>query len=173
VGRDQSRVDLPAGASLDLGAVGKAWAADRAARAASERTGAGVLVCCGGDVAVAGEAPAGGWRIRVAAHEGDGQGQDVIVRDGGLATSGWRVRAWRRGGRILHHILDPATGMPAPTWWRMASVAAATCAEANAGATAAMVLGGDAPGWLARQRLPARLVAEDGSVVLVGDWPPG
>jgi ApbE family len=37
----------------------------------------------------------------------------------------------------VHHIVDPATGLPADGPWRTVSVAAATCADANAAATAA------------------------------------
>ena len=88
-----------------------------------------------------------------------------------LATSGTESRTWRRGGETLHHILDPATGLPAVSPWAMASVAAATCAGANAAATAAIVLGDRAPSWLAGQGLPARLVHRDGSVVTAGSWP--
>lgn len=171
VGRGEGWLELPLGVSLDLGAVGKAWAADRAASAAANRLGTGVLVCCGGDVAVAGPEPPGGWTVRVTDTRMDGLGQDVMIFDGGLATSGWETRSWRRGGRRLHHILDPATGLPAVCRWQTASVAAATCAEANAGATASMVLGQAAPGWLAEQGLPARLTAADGEVVTVGAWP--
>jgi thiamine biosynthesis lipoprotein len=72
---------------------------------------------------------------------------------------------------MLHHIVDPRTGLPAAGPWRTASVAAANCAEANAAATAAIVAGEQAPGWLAAQSLPARLVAHDGSVCLLGGWP--
>lgn len=171
VSRGEGWASLPPGVTLDLGAVGKAWAADRAAAAAFARLGTGVLVCCGGDVAVAGPPPEGGWRIRVGEGVSGRAVQDVLVSDGGLATSGREARSWRRGGRLLHHILDPATGLPAQAGWRAASVAAATCAEANAGATAAMILGDAAPRWLAAQRLPARLVAEDGEIVTVAGWP--
>jgi thiamine biosynthesis lipoprotein len=171
VARAEGQVGLPEGVSLDLGAVGKAWAADRAATAAAGRVGAGVLVSCGGDVAVAGPAPAAGWRVRVSEGRGDPAWQDVLVSDGGLATSGRASRTWWRGGRLLHHILDPSTGLPAQTRWRTASVAAATCAEANAAATSCLILGDPAPDWLSEQRLPGRLVAEDGEVVVVGGWP--
>jgi thiamine biosynthesis lipoprotein len=71
----------------------------------------------------------------------------------------------------MHHIVDPRTGLPAAGPWRTASVAAATCAEANAAATAAIVAGEQAVPWLATQGLPARLVGHDGSVRLVGGWP--
>jgi thiamine biosynthesis lipoprotein len=164
-------VTIPDGASIDLGAVGKAWAADRAARAAAQRTGAGVLVACGGDVAVSGPSPAGGWRVRVAETTDSSPWQDIHVFDGGVATSGTGSRTWRRGGEVLHHILDPSTGLPAESPWVMASVAAASCAEANAASTASVVLGDAAPSWLDALGVPARLVRRDGTIVTVGQWP--
>ncbi len=169
--RDARTVALPSGASLDLGAVGKAWAADRAALAAAARIGAGALVACGGDVAVAGPDRADGWRVRVTELVDAGAWQDVLMFDGGLATSGTESRTWRRGGETLHHIIDPSTGLPAVSPWVMASVAGATCAGANAAATGAIILGDAAPSWLGAQNLPARLVHRDGSVITVGCWP--
>ncbi len=59
-------VRVPRGITLDLGATAKAWAADRGARAVYEAARCGVLVSLGGDLATAGAAPAGGWRIHVA-----------------------------------------------------------------------------------------------------------
>jgi thiamine biosynthesis lipoprotein len=169
--RDRRTFALPADASLDLGAVGKAWAADQAASAAAWRVGAGVLVACGGDVAVAGPALTDGWRVRVSEDVGATLWQDVQIFDGGLATSGTGSRTWRRGGEVLHHIIDPATGLPPVSPWVMASVAGATCAEANTAATCAIVLGELAPAWLRDRGLPARLVHRDGSVLAVGPWP--
>jgi FAD:protein FMN transferase len=72
---------------------------------------------------------------------------------------------------MLHHIVDPRTGLPAAGPWRTVSVAAATCAEANAASTAAIVAGDRAVAWLSGQGLPARLVARDGSVRFVAGWP--
>ena len=51
------------------------------------------------------------------------------------------------------------------------SVTAATCVDANTASTAAIVLGGDAPAWLAARRLPARLVNHDGRTQTVAGWP--
>lgn len=163
-------VRLPAGVSLDLGASGKAWAADRAASAAADRLGIAVAVDCGGDVAVRGPVPDGGWPVRVAADVHSDEWQDVVVFDGGLATSGTTARRWRRGGVELHHIIDPSTGLPARTPWSMVSVAAATCLEANAAATAALIMGARAPAWLDRCKLPARLVDVSGDVCFAGGW---
>ena len=163
-------LSLPAGVGLDLGASGKAWAADRAATAVASSLGVSVLVSCGGDIAVRGAAPEGGWPVRVALDVDADQWQDVVVFDGGLATSGTTSRRWRRGGVELHHIIDPSTGLPAQTPWAMVSVAAATCLEANAAATAALIMGDRAPEWLDDLELPARLVDARGGVRFAGGW---
>jgi thiamine biosynthesis lipoprotein len=167
-------IRLPAGAALDLGATAKAWAADLAAAELAGRYGCGVLVNLGGDLAAAGVAPAG-WRVRVTEHHRAGRelpGQTVTVRSGGLATSSRTVRTWRRAGAAVHHLVDPRTGLPAAPTWRCVSVAAADCVGANTAATAAMILGPDAPAWLADRGLPARLVAADRTVLTVAGWPP-
>lgn len=163
-------LQLPASTGIDLGASGKAWAADRAATTVAEKLGVAALVDCGGDVAVRGQAPAGGWPVKVAADVDTSDGQHITIYDGGLATSGTTARRWRRGGVELHHIIDPSTGLPANTCWAMVSVAAATCVEANAAATAALILDAQAPAWLAERHLPARLVGLDGAVRYTGGW---
>jgi thiamine biosynthesis lipoprotein len=167
-------VRLPAGVELDLGATAKALAADRAAAAAAAETGSGVLVDLGGDIAVAGAPPEGGWPVRIADDHAaplDGPGPVVSIGSGGLASSGTRVRRWATAGGELHHIVDPRTARPAVTPWKTVSVAAASCVRANAASTAAIVLGEDAPAWLRGQRLPARLAAEDGTVATLNGWP--
>jgi thiamine biosynthesis lipoprotein len=163
-------VRLSDGVALDLGASGKAWAADRCADAVATRLGVSVAVDCGGDIAVRGPHPSGGWPVRVSADIGADDWQDIVIFDGGLATSGTTMRRWRRGGVELHHIIDPATGLPAQTPWALVSVAAATCVEANAAATAAVLRGERALGWLDAARLPARLVDVDGGVHFAGGW---
>lgn len=165
-------ITLPPGVELDLGATAKAWAADVAATRIAERLGCGALVNLGGDLTIAGPAPAGGWRIRVTDdHAVSRGGQVVAVRRGGVATSSTAVRTWRRADQVLHHVLDPATGLPAKRIWRYVSVAGTDCVEANTAATAAIVLGRRAPDWLAERDLAARLVAADGSVTRVAGWP--
>ena len=160
--------------ALDLGATAKAHAADRAAASAARETGAGVLVSIGGDVAVAGPAPNGGWSVGIA-HDHRATGEAVAtciaLHGGGVASSGTRVRRWRTAAGSMHHIVDPRTGRPATSPWATVSVAAATCLDANTASTAAVVFGESAPEWLAGRRLPARLAAEDGRVVFVGGWP--
>lgn len=172
--RDTHTVRLRPGAELDLGATAKAFAADAIAGAAHLETGAAVLVSLGGDIAVAGHAPDGGWPILVTddhKRSADATGQTVAIGCGGLATSSTTVRRWHAGRIELHHVVDPLTGAPASPTWRTVSVAASSCVAANTASTAAIVLGAYAPAWLESRRLAARLVRADGSVLETGGWP--
>jgi FAD:protein FMN transferase len=161
---------VPGGVRLDLGATAKALAADRGAAAAASATGTGVVLSLGGDVAVGGTPPAGGWPVALGDDHAAPNGPVVALAGGGLATSSTTVRRWRRGDQVVHHILDPATGAPCPVVWRTVTVVASTCVQANIASTAAIVLGTGAPGWLARRRLPARLVRPGGEVETVAGW---
>jgi thiamine biosynthesis lipoprotein len=175
--REACRLRVPEGVRLDLGATAKAWTADAAAADIAGRTGAGCLVSLGGDVAVAGPAPEGGWRIRVEDVTGDpdappsGPCAAVTIADGGLATSSTRARRWQRGGTELHHLLDPRTGLPAAPAWRTVSVAAGSCVDANIVSTAAIVRGDAVWPWLRGLGVPIRLVSVDGRVFTTGGWP--
>ena len=171
---------LPPGIRLDLGATAKGVGADRAVRAVMSANGSagGVLVSLGGDIAVAGTPPRDGWPVTVAeepdpdgAPRGQRGGQLVRLPAGAVATSSVTVRHWRRSGAELHHIVDPRTGWPADGRWRTATVAAATCADANAASTAAIVAGARAGEWLAATGLPARLTGHDGLVRDLNGWP--
>jgi len=165
------RLRLPEGLELDLGATAKAVAADRAAALVAERLGVGVLVSLGGDIATAGRAPEGGWQVRVQDTDADPAAQVSMPAGTALATSSTVRRTWRRGDETLHHIVDPATGRPAEPVWRSVSVAAGSCAVANAAATATIVKGEAGLAWLSVQNLPARLVDRHGAVHLRSGWP--
>jgi len=170
----RSTVRLPEGVELDFGATAKALCADRAARSIADATGAGVLVSLGGDVAMQGPSPDAGWSLLITddhAAGTDADGAHVVVRSGGLATSGTTVRRWWRGVQEMHHLVDPKTGCPARERWRTASVAAGSCVDANIASTAAIVMGARAPAWLGARGLPARLVSPEGAVLRVAGWP--
>jgi thiamine biosynthesis lipoprotein len=168
---DGCELTLPAGTDLDLGATAKAWAADRLAERIAG-LGTGVLVNLGGDIATAGATPEGGWSVAITDRPDGGTIlQTVAIESGGLATSSTTARTWRRGGQVMHHILDPATGLPVPPQWDSVSVCAPTCLAANAASTAAVVLGVEAPPWLAATGLPACLLARTGAVVRLNGWP--
>ncbi|MBA3841491.1 MAG: FAD:protein FMN transferase [Actinobacteria bacterium] len=163
---------VPAGVELDLGATAKAWCADWSADLIARSTGSSVLVSLGGDIAVAG--PPAAWPIRIAEDHSAplaAPGPVVEITSGGLATSSTSVRRWQTDRGEAHHILDPRSGRPVPETWRSVSVAAPTCVEANVAATAAIVLGDEAPSWLEATATPARLVRANGRVSFVSGWP--
>jgi thiamine biosynthesis lipoprotein len=167
---DDGWLTVPAGVELDLGASAKAWAADWLAEQVAA-LGTGALVNLGGDLAAAGPVPDGGWPVEVSDRPDGCPVQVVAVEQGGLATSSTTARAWRRGGRPVHHVLDPRTGQSAPSDWACVSVAAGSCLEANTSSTAAVVLGAAAPAWLAERGVAALLVGRGGAEVRVGGWP--
>lgn len=170
---DPPAIRIAEGVSLDLGSTAKALAADRAAARAAVAVGGGVLVGLGGDIAVGGRAPDGGWPVGIAEdHDAPPEhGETISIVSGGVATSSTTVRRWSKGGRTLHHILEPRTGRPANGAWRTVSVCAATCVDANIASTASIIAGDEEAAWVEGHGLPARLVRQDGTIVRVGGWP--
>ena len=164
---------VPLGCTLDLGATGKAWAADLVARCIVEATGSDVVVSLGGDVAVDG--PDGNrvaWPVAVSEDvDAPDDAEVVMLPYGGLATSGTRSRRWVRGGTTRHHVIDPRTGQPTGGPWRTISATGISCVAANTASTAALIMAADAETWLNARDVPARLVAQDGTVVRTSRWP--
>ncbi|HWD54327.1 MAG TPA: FAD:protein FMN transferase [Acidimicrobiales bacterium] len=167
-------VRLPRGVRLDLGSTAKALAADRAAAKIAQTLGGGVLVSLGGDVAVSGPPPPGGWSIGIAresAAPAEEVEQVVAITRGGLASSATSVRTWKAGDRDVHHILDPRTGDAAAPYWVLVSATGASCVDANLVTTAAIVWGREALARLAGFNQSVRLVRADGEVFSVNGWP--
>ena len=98
---DGSTITLDEGIHLDLGGIGKGYAADRVADGLASV--GPCLVNAGGDLAVRG----GAWPVGVT------DDLTLELTRGGMATSGRDRRRWRRGGEELHHLIDPSTGRPA------------------------------------------------------------
>jgi len=156
---------LRAGMEIDLGGLGKEYAADRAAatcRACGVESG---VVDLGGDLCVIGPLPDGApWRIGLRDPLGGAEHvATLFVEKGGVATSGVSERFWSIGGRRYGHILDPRSGWPVEGPASV-TVAAPTCAEAGTAATIAMLKGAMAAAWLAATGLPHICVDENGAL---------
>jgi thiamine biosynthesis lipoprotein len=168
-------VRVPFGTHLDLGASAKAFVADRAVQRIAHALHTGALVSIGGDVAIAGTAPEGGWAIGIAPDSSqsvDDVDQVISIDRGAVATSSTSVRTWQRGPRRLHHIIDPATGECVRAYWTLVSISGDSCVDANAASTAAIVWGELAVPNLNVLGLPGRLVRHDGLTMTVNGWPP-
>lgn len=116
----------------------------------------GFMIELGGEVRVKGtwnigiEAPVPG--IRRIMHT-------VEVTDAALATSGDYRNVVERDGKRYSHIIDPRTGYPIDHDLASASVIADTCAEADALATALMVMGpSEARAFVERENLGVLLI---------------
>jgi len=141
-------IELEPGFRLDLGGIGKGYAADRVADLLA--VVGPCLVNAGGDLAVRG----GSWPVGVT---------DEVTLEltrGGLATSGRDRRRWIRNGEARHHLIDPATGLPAASTPLRVTVVAGSAAAAEVAAKIAF-LGGTVD-------LPHVIVTAAGRTVLAG-----
>lgn len=182
-----STLRLPrAGMEIDLGGIGKEYAADRAAAVLLAQGARYGFVNLGGDVRGLGVAPGdAAWSIGIArprahahahahAHGNDAQSMlgTLELRDGAVATSGDYERFFEAEGRRYCHILNPHTGWPT-VHWQSVSVAAPLCVAAGACATLAMLMPQEqALQFLAQQNLHALLVDANGKVWPLQPQPP-
>jgi thiamine biosynthesis lipoprotein len=147
------QVRLPiAGMELDLGGIGKEYAADRAAERCQAMGMAGGFVDLGGDIRVIGPRADGtGWRlgIRDPRDEHKLLGE-LTLSQGALATSGDYERGFEVDGRRYGHLLDARTGWPV-NHWSSVSVAAPNALAAGALATLGMLSGEQTPVMLEAQ----------------------
>ncbi|MBF0463158.1 MAG: FAD:protein FMN transferase [Magnetococcales bacterium] len=134
---------------LDLGGLGKEYAADRAVTLC---IGLGIrhgLVDLGGDLAIIGPHPDGTpWRIGIQ-HPGQADGVLAMLSlsEGGLASSGDYERGMTIAGQRFSHILDPRTGWPVQGLASV-SVVADRCLVAGSLSTIGMLKGAAGIPWL-------------------------
>ncbi len=163
---ETSAVVVPAGLGIDPGGIGKGLAADLVVTELLEHGTAGALVCLGGDLAAAGEPPAGdGWQVAVEdPFDASLELVRVALGAGGVATSSTLSRAWVQDGDRRHHVIDPGTGRPATTDLAAVTVFARAGWEAEAHATAALLSGAArAPAYLERHDLDGIVTTLDGT----------
>ncbi len=127
---------------IDLGAIAKEYAADRAAAVCSARGIAHGLVDVGGDLCTVGPHPDGrAWRIDLRHPRIPDAAMAVMpVDDGAVASSGCRERRVDDDGPRFGRVLDPATGWPS-RGLAAVSVMADRCLVAGSIATIAMLRG--------------------------------
>ncbi len=168
-------VTRPVGVLLDLGGLGKSWLVDRVAKRMVSAGGGGVIVNLGGDIAIAGESPGGGWPVRItddASLDPEAAGQMVHLSSGAIATSSRLTRRWLGSdGRLHEHLVgaDRTGGIGAGIV--TATAAAGTALEANVATLATLLAGARGVAVMARFGYPSLLRGADGTSVTLGGWP--
>jgi thiamine biosynthesis lipoprotein len=149
---------VPEGMELDLGGIGKEYAADRVLGLLMAQTTQPLLVNLGGDLVVSGaRADGSAWTVGIEAlgvQTSPDAAALLSLRAGALATSGDARRFVLKDGVRYGHILDPRDGWPVRGAPRSVTVAAPTCTEAGLLSTLAMLQGAGAEAWLAAQGVP-------------------
>lgn len=142
--REDESVRLAPGLRIDLGGIGKGLAADMLAGDLLFMGATGAYVSIGGDIAVAGDTPYGGWDVPLHHPDSDMPFDFHCLEAGGIVMSTTRMRRWSRAdGTQAHHLIDPATGAPAATDVVAVAVAALSAARAEALAKAVVVAGAE------------------------------
>lgn len=139
---DGLTVTMPAGFMIDLGGIAKGYIADQLADMVRKMGLSGTLNF-GGNVYAVGQKPDGSpFRVGLRDPQAADQTIAVIsVRDETVVTSGVYERGFVKDGVLYHHILDPKTGQPARTGLHSVTILGHSSMDADALATACVVLG--------------------------------
>lgn len=138
---------------LDLGGVAKGYIADDLADLFIAHGVGRFVINLGGNVVVRGGRPADAsarppvaagspWRIGIINPLDPAHNRAIVdMADGSVVTSGIHERRFTKGGVTYHHILDPATGMPAKTDLTSATIIAPRSMDCDGYSTTALMLG--------------------------------
>ena len=145
---ENNTVTLPAGMQIDLGGIAKGYIADQVAALVRGRC-SGAMLNFGGNVYAVGTKP-------------DGSAYRV-----GVVTSGIYERGFTIDGVRYHHILSPWTGLPSDSDLASATIIAESSMDADALATACIVLGSEKALQLTQENgYPALMILRDGTVMM-------
>ena len=140
-------VHKQAAVSIDLNGIAKGYGVDRLAQVLRQQGIEAGLVGIDGEMRAMGVRPDGeAWAVAVEAPDPDRRAPHsmLCLQDAAVATSG-DYRHWVNvNGRRLSHTMDPRRGAPLVASPASVTVVAPTCAQADAWATALMVLGPEA-----------------------------
>ncbi len=167
IDRSHLTVFIPNSMGLDLGGIGKGWAAQQAMQRLEDL--GPVLVDASGDLAISGPRADGSpWPIGIADPLQVQDSLGVLAVDAaGVATSGVDYRRWMKDGAWKHHIIDPRTRQPAETDLLSVTVVASDALQAEAAAKAVLIQGSETGlAWLeTRPQLSGLLASQDGRVL--------
>ncbi|MGE5559562.1 MAG: FAD:protein FMN transferase [Chloroflexota bacterium] len=133
------------GMGIDLGGIAKGYAADEADRIMAEHRVKNALMNLGdSSIYLEGGRPGGQpWRIGIQDPENLEAGYIGIIEaaDEALSTSGAYERFFIENGKRYHHIIDPASGMPAESDVLSATIISKQAIDGDALSTSVFILG--------------------------------
>ncbi|MFL6062670.1 MAG: FAD:protein FMN transferase [Marmoricola sp.] len=149
--------------AFDPSGIVKGWAVDRAATYLRCLEETDFCLSAGGDMVCSTSSPqTPAWRVGIEDPREPSRLLAVVpLHDAAIATSGLAHRG--------AHIVDPRTGAT-PETWSSVTVVAEDLTAADTDATAAFVMGYNAPGWLDARGRTGLLVRPNGSTLTVGAW---
>lgn len=130
-------------AALDVGGIAKGWIADELGKYLQHEGFENFLINLGGNVLARGHNEKGKpWTIGITNPFPD-QSENVVVRCTGesVVTSGTYERCFQENGVLMHHILDPRTGLPVVTDAVGATIVCEKSIDAEGFSTTALALG--------------------------------
>lgn len=167
---ENNTVTLPAGMQIDLGGIAKGYIADQVAALVRGRC-SGAMLNFGGNVYAVGTKPDGSaYRVGVQDPNNPNSSNSigvVSVTDCSVVTSGTYERGFTIDGVRYHHILSPWTGLPSDSDLASATIIAESSMDADALATACIVLGSEKALQLTQENgYPALMILRDGTVMM-------
>ncbi|MCP4121856.1 MAG: SUMF1/EgtB/PvdO family nonheme iron enzyme [Bacteroidetes bacterium] len=160
------------GMKINLGAIGKGYAAQEAISLMKENGIVRAAVSAGGDITLLGEKSSGPWLIGVENPRWpDKYLQQFLLSDMSVATSGDYERFIEREGKRYGHILDPNSGYPVEHC-QSATIITRNAVKADAYATAVFVKGPlDGIEWVNQRPLTEALVVDlNGNIHKSAGW---
>ncbi len=160
------------GMRVNLGAIGKGYAARLATDVLKQRGIRRAAISAGGDLFLLGRKTTGPWIVEIEHPRGSGQPiERFAAADTAVATSGNAKRFLVRDGRRYGHILDPKTGLPAADC-QSVTIVTPDPAVADAYATAVFVMGPQAGlAWVeSRPDVETLIVDRGGNVHHSSGW---
>lgn len=161
---------VPAGMQLDLGAIGKGYAADLTVEILKENGVNHAIFSLGGNIHTVGSRPDGtDWRVGIRAPWEEGYLGILEVSDAAVVTSGGYENYFEdESGDIYWHILDPATGFPANSGLQAVTVIGKEGRMCDALSTALFVMGAEQAEfyWREHEGFELILVTEDGNILI-------
>ena len=165
---DGTTTSLPEGFALDLGGIGKGYAAGRCKEILKAHGVTSALLSLGGNVSALGSKPDGtAWTVAIENPDGGAYLGTVQITDQCVVTSGGYQRYFEEDGATYHHIIDPRTGYPADSGVISSTIISHDGTLADGLSTSLFIMGVDdaLDYWRAhKEEFDAILMDKDGTV---------